>query len=421
MGAATGLIAACFRLALNHADVLRGLAIEWGHGRWTAGQPLLGFAAVVGGCTACCAGAAWMVRQYAPQASGSGIPHVEAVLHRQSAPAPYALVPVKFIGGVMAIGAGLALGREGPSVQMGAGVATFMGRVFRRGFPDSRALIAAGAGAGLATAFNAPLAGAIFVLEELVQRYEPRITIAALAASFTAISVARLILGDHSDFTVLPLHYPALATQMLYLGLGLVCGLAGVVYNATLLGGLSAGEALRRVPVEVRAGLIGAGAGVLAWFYPWLVGGGDPITQSVLSGTAGPLTPVAAAFAARFILSAASYAALTPGGLFAPLLTLGAQLGLMFGLICQMLLPGQTIQPVGFALVGMAALFTGIVRSPVTGLILVTEMTGSVTLLLPMVGACFTAMLVPTLLGNAPIYDALRQRAAKAERDARRE
>jgi CIC family chloride channel protein len=138
----------------------------------------------------------------------------------------------------------------------------------------------------------------------------------------------------------------------------------------------------------------------------------------LLGGVA--IATVPAAFAVRFGLGAVSYAAATPGGLFAPLLTLGAQVGVIFAWICAQVLPGFDIQPEGFALVGMAAFFTGVVRSPITGIILVTEMTANVTLLLPMIGACFIAMLVPTLLSDAPIYDALRERTARALRPSQR-
>jgi chloride channel protein, CIC family len=153
--------------------------------------------------------------------------------------------------------------------------------------------------------------------------------------------------------------------------------------------------------------LVGAAVGVLAWFAPGLVGGGDPITQSILLG-AGTLTLLPLMFLIRFALGAVSYAAATPGGLFAPILVLGAQIGLYFGLLCQLVFPNLGIQPVAFAIVGMAAFFTGVVRAPLTGMLLVSEMTGSVTMILPMLGACFLAMLVPTLLGNAPLYDSLR-------------
>jgi CIC family chloride channel protein len=136
------------------------------------------------------------------------------------------LVPVKFLGGLLAIG---ALGREGP--QMGASLAHLVGRLFRRPWADCRELIAAGAGAGLATAFNAPIAGAVFVLEELVQRFEHRIAIAALGASATAITVARLLLGDAPDFSVATLPHGDAATRPLYFVFGALAGLMAVAYN----------------------------------------------------------------------------------------------------------------------------------------------------------------------------------------------
>ena len=115
-------------------------------------------------------------------------------------------------------------------------------------------------------------------------------------------------------------------------------------------------------------------------------------------------------FLLRLGFACASYAAGTPGGLFAPMLTLGARLGMLFGLLCRLTFPGLGVQPVAFAVVGMAAFFTGVVRAPVTGIVLVMEMTASFPMLLPMLAACFTAMLVPTLLGDPPIYDSLRNR-----------
>ena len=158
-GALAGLVGAIFRLTLAEADGVRSAFIAWAHGRAT-----LGFACVVMGCAAASAIAAGLVRRCSPQAHGSGIPHVEAVLRGELPPAPFLLIPVKFLGGLLAMGAGLALGREGPSVQMGAGLAHLVGKIFHRGWTDCRVLIAAGAGAGLATAFNAPIAGAVFVL-----------------------------------------------------------------------------------------------------------------------------------------------------------------------------------------------------------------------------------------------------------------
>jgi chloride channel protein, CIC family len=361
--------------------------------------------AVCGGATAT---AAWLVRRFSPEASGSGIPDVEIVLKGELEDTNVGLIPVKFFGGLLSIGAGLALGREGPSVQMGAHCAHSIGRIFRRNWSDCRVLVAAGAGAGLATAFNAPVAGAIFVLEELVQKFEPRIAIVALGASATAISVARIFLGDAPDFHVPKLAYAGAASRPLFFVLGIMAGLAGVAYNQTLLKTITFAESAERWPIALRAGLVGAAVGVLAWFAPGLVGGGDSLTQRTLLGV-GTLALLPLVFFIRFALGAVSYAAGTPGGLFAPLLVLGAQLGLYFGLLCRLAFPGLHLQIEAFAVVGMAAFFVAVVRAPLTGMLLVCEMTGNATMLLPMLGACFLAMLVSTLLGNAPIYDSLRE------------
>jgi len=390
-------------MALIEADRLREALISW------AQSGFFGFVLVVLACAAGTGVAAWLVRRFAPPASGSGIPQVEGVLNSEMEPAPPRLLAVKFFGGVLAIGSGLALGREGPSVQMGANIAYEAGKLFRRNWEDCRVLLAAGAGAGLATAFNAPIAGAVFVLEELVKRFEPRIAIAALGASAAAIWVSRSLLGNAPDFSVGPLIHAGFRIGPLFLLLGICAGLIGIFFNQTLLRALGTADRLAMLPAELRAAVVGAAVGALAWFAPGLVGGGDPLTARALAGE-GAIAVIPFLFLLRLGLGAVSYAAGTPGGIFAPLLVLGAELGLWFGKICAFALPGLVIQPEGFAVVGMAALFTAIVRAPLTGIVLVTEMTANVTMLLPMIAACFAAMLVPTLLGNMPIYDSLRAR-----------
>jgi CIC family chloride channel protein len=276
--------------------------------------------------------------------------------------------------------------------------------------------MAAGAGAGLATAFNAPIAGAVFVLEELVRRFETRIAIAALGASATALWVARLLLGDAPEFRVEPLPPPDSAGSVLFFVLGIVAGLVAVAYNRALLGAIAGANRLQRWPVELRAGLVGAAVGVLAWIAPELVGGGESLTQRTLSGRV-MLSVLPLVFLLRFGLGAVSYAIRTPGGLFAPLLVVGAQLGLLFGALCRVVFPDLDMPPEAFAVVGMAAFFTGVVRAPVTGIVLIVEMTASFPMLLPMLGACFTALLVPTLLGSAPIYESLRERPESDKND----
>jgi CIC family chloride channel protein len=242
-GAAAGLLGAIFRLALDRADGFRDSTLAWLQGRSASG-----FLAVVLLCGAATALAAWLARRYAPHAAGSGIPHVEAVMHGEAAPAPFLLLPVKFFGGLLAIGSGLALGREGPSVQMGASLAHQVGRLFGLGAADCRVLLAAGAGAGLSTAFNAPIAGAVFVLEELAQRFERRMAIAALAASATAIAFARLLLGDAPDFHVAALLPASAEARVLFFVAGGVAGGLAIAYNHALLATLAFCDGLTRVP-----------------------------------------------------------------------------------------------------------------------------------------------------------------------------
>ena len=410
VGAISGAGVSLFMLLLDEADQLRDALIVRTHAQGPAG-----FGMLILVCAAATAAAASLVRRISPQAVGSGIPHVEAVLNGQLPQARFRIIPVKFIGGVLAIGSGLALGREGPSVHMAATLGHLVGRAFRRTWPDCRVLLAAGAGAGLATAFNAPIAGGIFVLEELVRRFELRVAIAALGASASAISVSRAILGDAPDFHLATLVAPTLPIRPLFFVLGAFAGVVAVIYNRALLQTMATIDRLDHWPVEARAALIGAAVGALAWFLPGLVGGGDPITQRTLLG-AGTLDMLPLVFLIRLALGALSYSAGTPGGLFAPLLTLGAQFGLFFGLACELAFPGLNVQPQGFAVVGMAALFTGIVRAPLTGIVLATEMTADVTMLLPMLGACAMAMLTPTLIKDPPIYDSLRALTVARER-----
>jgi chloride channel protein, CIC family len=409
VGGTSGLLGAVFRLVLERSDRFRDAVIDWAHGK-----EIYGFALVIGFSAIATGLAYWLVRKFAPGAKGSGISDVEAVLRDEQPPPPPILIPVKFVGGVLAMGAGLALGRDGPTAQMGAGIGHFLGTAFRRNQDDVKALLAAGAGAGLATGFSAPVAGAVFVLEELVRRFDTRITITSLCASGSAIAVARLLLGNGPDFQLEPLPYSGFGTVPIFLILGAIAGLLGVAYNHVVLGALGGAERLGRwLPGEVRAMTIGVAVGLLAWFGPGLVGGGDVITKQTLAG-GDSMMVVAGVFLIRFGLGPVSYAAGTPGGLFTPLLVLGAQSGLVLGTLFCRWFPYLAERPAAFAVVGMAAFFSAVVRAPVTGIILITEMTGCFTLLLPMLLACFAAMAVPTLLGDPPIYDSLRQRGSAA-------
>ena len=409
VGSLTGFLVAVFRIALMRAADWREEWIARAHG-WPVGGLLLTVGAVAG--AAACA--AWLVGRFSPDAAGSGIPHVEAVAKGELSPAPLTLLPVKFVGGLLAIGAGLALGREGPSVQMGAKIGNYLGKCFGFGRDDCVALLAAGGGAGLATAFNAPVAGAVFVLEELIRCFDMRLAIASLGASSCAIAIARIFLGSAADFRVDALPVSGPGTGLLFLLLGIAAAVAGMVYIRSIMGALSLTDRLRW-PAVWRALVIGALIGALGWLAPSALGGGDPLTQQVFSG-ANSIFFIAWMFPLRFLLGPLSYTAGTPGGLFAPMLVLGAQFGSLFATLCGLVLPHAVPPTPAFAIVGMAAFFTAVVRAPVTGILLIVELTAGSNQLLPMLWACFPAMAIPTLFKVEPIYDLLRPPSTQRKR-----
>lgn len=406
VGVSTGLLVSGFRRLLEWTEGWRGTALAVAG---AGGVP--GFLAATLAVAAAAALAAHLVRRFSPGAGGSGIPQVEAAIAGAEKLPPPSILPVKFLGGWLAIGGGLALGREGPSVQMGASLGSLWGGWLRLHRSDAVALMAAGGGAGLATAFNAPIAGAVMVLEELMRRYDPRVAIAALGASGGAIAVSRIFLGQRPDFQVPEIPFSGLEGGAGFLVLGLCCGGLAVAYHHGLLGALSLGDRLVGMPVEWRAGLVGALVGMVGWWNPLWIGGGDPLTQIAL-GPASTLGVLPLLLGLRFLLSLLSYAAGTPGGLFAPLLTLGALTGVLVDAGVRTLQPELRTPPEAFALVGMAALFAGVVRAPVTALVLVTELTGNTTLLLPMLLGCFVSLLTAAWTGTPAIYDALSWRLA---------
>lgn len=409
VGVATGLIAATFRISLDAATRLRELLLEW-----SQGNGFLGVLVVVAVCSAAVALAAAMVHRIEPHAEGSGIPRVEAVVEGRIEPGRRRILPIKYVGGLLSMGSGLALGREGPSVQMGGNIAVIVCRFLRMTRHDLRILVAAGAAAGLATAFNAPIAGGVFVLEELVRRFDSRTTLATLIASGSGFTSAQLLLGDVTEFQTVPIASPSLVHAPLVVAVGVVTGLLGVAYNRAVLFGLRVAES-SRWPVETRAALIGGMVGLLGWFAPSMVGSGELLTQEALLGL-GTLLGSCGILLVRFVLGVVSYAAATPGGLFAPMLVLGSQAGLVVGLIGVQLAPGYAPEPAALALIGMAAFFTATVRAPITGIVLATELTGETSVLPPMLGACAIAMLVAHAMRSEPIYDSLTKRAAAAAR-----
>jgi CIC family chloride channel protein len=229
----------------------------------------------------------------------------------------------------------------------------------------------------------------------------------------------RLILGNHFDFTIRQVSLTAVWKGWPFLVLGVLLGVGGALYNSTIIAFLRLCDRLAQVSSVQRAAIIGAVVGLVAWFAPAMVGGGDNLTQTMLTHRF-TITALAGIFLLRFAIGPWSYAAGCPGGLFAPMLVVGATFGALFGEVLNHFLPALEVTPFACAVVGMATLFTACVRAPLTGIVLAVEMTGRGDLTLPLLSASLMAMLITMLLDSEPIYETLKrrmlERQAKPER-----
>jgi chloride channel protein, CIC family len=404
-GVLIGFVGGAFRWCLQTADDLRIDFVDWAHKLPGPGW-LVPMAAAAASATL----AALIVR-WEPLAAGSGIQHVEAVFRGEARPPPIRLLPAKFVGGLLSIGSGLVLGREGPTVHIGAVIGAEAAR--RARLPDSevRMMQTALGGAGLAVAFNAPIGGTLFTLEEVTKSFRVKTVLATLSAASAAVACSRVVLGNHADFQVDPIGAPALAWLPLFVVFGLLTGCLGAGYNGLVLWFLDHVGAIRRIPAVAKAAVIGAIIGLAMFVYPMAVGGGDPVTQRILGGHHIVLLVVVGYLVVRFIAGPLSYSAAVPGGLFAPLLAVGALWGLLFVGGFNAVGPVNATQlAVPMALVGMAAFFAATVRAPVTGMVLVVEMTATTEVLVPMMAATAAAVLAAYVVGSPPIYDSLRKR-----------
>ena len=404
-GVLVGGLSVAFHAGLNVALQQREQFTAWLKPLGLPGALLL--AAV---CAVAVGLAVWMPRRFAPQAAGSGIQHIEGVVRDQLPLWPLSVVWVKFVGGVLGIGGGLVLGREGPTVQMGASLAHELGARCRLPEAARRILLVAGAGAGLAGAFNAPLAGTLLVIEEFRCELSPAIYLGTLLASVASDQCVRLCLGAVAELR-LPGELPSLSFVLVPVGVvGLLSGVLAAGFNAAVLQALALVERWRRrVPAVVLGAAMGAVLGGVAWFVPTLPGGGVVFAANVLDGR----VPVASALwllPLSFGLTVGSYAVGAPGGIFAPLLVLGALTGLALHGACAALFPSWATSMPTLAAAGMAGLFAGIVRAPLTGVVLLIEMTASYALVLPLVVASLTAYAVAAVLGSRPLYESLLER-----------
>jgi len=368
-------------------------------------------------------GAYFLVRRVAPETGGSGVPEIEGALQDLRPVRWRRVLPVKFFGGLGALGSGMVLGREGPTIQMGANIGQMISERFRVLDNDERhMLLLAGGAGGLAAAFNAPLAGILFVIEEMRPQFKySLISIKAVVlGSVMATIVLRLVNGQAAILQIGTFTTAPLGSLWLYLVLGLLLGAVGVVFNRVLFAlqavfqRFYAGSGVRFV---LMGGLLGGCFGWLGLYVPQITGEGyDTIHEMMAGRIALPL--LALFFFLRFLTTTVSFSSGAPGGIFSPLLALGTLFGGTFGYLMLIAFPDAGLEMGAFGVAGMGALFAATVRAPLTGILLVLEMTNSYALILPMIITCLGATIVAQSLGGQPLYTALLDRILARERQA---
>jgi len=348
-----------------------------------------------------------LVEVVAPEASGSGIPQVRARLDRIIVALDFRVAIVKLIGGTIALGTGFFLGREGPTVQLGASLAAPLSKRMSRAREYNRQLIAAGAAAGLTAAFNAPLAGVVFVLEELLREVRYSTILLSVISCSMACLVLNLFNSPHLRHDVEPI-----ASQIqfsiqdipFYILLGVLCGLLGAFFNVCILKSLKFNRSITVLPTSFKVALAGLLSGLLISYLPATFHNFAGMRILISSGASDWQTALLA-FPIFFILTIIAYGSGAPGGLFAPALTLGSAIGFLVGYLEH--LTGAGLLMNSFALVGMGAFVAGVTRTPLTAIVITFEMTANFTLLTPLMITCVISSTIGEMVFEGGLYDHL--------------
>lgn len=348
----------------------------------------------------------YLLYRYFPNARGSGIPQTKFALFIRDGYISLRTVLGKFACCSISLASGIALGREGPAVQIGAGIASVIGRRFGLGASQVRALVPVGCSAALAAAFNTPIAAVLFSLEEILGDFEAPVLGSIVVSSATSWMMLHLILGDQPLF-----HAPAYKLVnpvefLVYAVLGIVGGLASVSFVKLLL---SLRLWFRKLPTSTvwfQPAIGGLAVGIMGWFIPEVLGVGYDYIDRVLGGDF-PLKAVALLALLKIIATPVCYSSGNAGGIFGPSLFVGATVGGTVGGIAHALFPAVTANPGAYALVGMGAAFAGIVRTPMTSVIMIFEMTRDYTIIVPLMIANMISFVISKILQPEAIYEAL--------------
>ncbi|MGN1125720.1 MAG: chloride channel protein [Candidatus Gastranaerophilaceae bacterium] len=345
----------------------------------------------------------YLVYKFAPEAKGSGIPYVKASLLHLGNLTRVRSIFVKFFGGIASIGTGMSLGREGPSVQLGAGSGALIGKLFKMSGTDKDKLISAGAGSAIAATFNAPIAGTIFVLEELMQKFNSSILFPVLIATVVASSLSRTLLGNNTSFLIPTLVPNTSINIFICLIVGILSGIFGVIFSKLIHFNNDLFTKINIKPY-FKPMLAGFFVGIIGLFLPLILGSGNN-SVDILFQNRIPIIIVTLIFVMKFLVTPFCFGSGAVGGIFLPMLMLGAYLGYICGFISNSF--GIEINLVAISLIGMASFLSAVARTPITATVMVFEMTGGYNFILPIMFACAVADLIAEKLHHKPIYSEL--------------
>ena len=411
VGVGVGVVVSLFRWILGLTEIYRPVLFDWMVSSFPVGFVGWGISLFA---------VAWILSRFLavePLISGSGIPQVKAILLGRIRMNAQRVLALKFVGGVLAIGAGMSLGREGPSVQLGACVGQWFSRLRLRPRSEERFLLTAGSGAGLAAAFNAPLAGVIFCLEELTKSFSPLVLMATVAASVSASAVAGSALGLAPVFHIEELPEMSVSHYALLLPLGIFVGILGRLFNRVLEASLDAYQKFQSHRAEKFLLPLFLAFG-LAFVLPEILGGGSALVDTLIRQEF-TLPFLLLFLASKFLFTMICFGSGTPGGIFLPMLVLGALSGAVFAKLAAMAGIFNPSLAVNFIVYGMAAYFAAVVKSPITGSVLIMEMTGSFHHMLALIFVSIAAYLTADLLKGEPVYEMLLVRLLRAKAKAR--
>jgi len=341
-----------------------------------------------------------------PDVRGSGVPQTKAAFHLRQGLIP-AHVPIgKFITGVLCIGSGHSMGREGPSVQIGAGIASVIGQWLRLSPARVKDLVPIGAAGALAAAFNTPIAAVLFALEEIIGDLNASLLGSTVVASVAAVVVERSILGNEPLFQVPAYNLVHPAELIAYAALGVAGGAVSLVFCKLLLVMRTVFLRMPRSTLIFQPAIGGMAVGAVLLFVPEVRGVGYEYVDQALNGGL-VLRTLAVLCLVKLVATVISYCSGNAGGIFAPSLFIGAMAGGVIGTIVNRVAPFPTGEPGAYALVGMGTLFAGIIRAPMTSVFMIFEITQDYQILVPLMVANLLSFVISRRYQPVPVYDAL--------------